>query len=216
MDDIKYVSTEQVQCLLSRAKQHSDRDWAVFTVMYGRGLRASEVARLQVADWRPESCRLYVHRVKGSLSGEYTVSVPEKKALASWLKIRGTAPGPLFLSRRGKGISRQMLDHLIKQYAPDSWPEDRRHCHTLRHAIAVHLLEGGADVIHVKDYLGHKSILSTMVYAAVTNPTRKRGEEISHRVIDRAHGGQADDQTKVRINWSKDRRSRRIARIKLP
>jgi type 1 fimbriae regulatory protein FimB len=149
-------------------------------VAYWRGLRACEVGKLLLSDWKPEARRLYVHRAKGGLNGEYLVSISETKALQAWLKVRGDAPGPLFPVRGGRPPSRSHLHNLMRRYAEGAGlPPDKRHFHVLRHSIAVWLVDSGVDLVHIKDWLGHRSIASTMVYAALRNPTRdKIAEEV--------------------------------------
>jgi len=201
---IKYATPDQVGQLLDRAKAASVRDYTLFVVMYWRGLRASEASMIQLSDWKPESGRLFVHRLKGSNSGEYLVSPDEKKAITDWVRVRGPQPGPMFPSRHGSrngsGIGRRMLDNLVKRYAPSDWPDDLKHCHTLRHSIAVHLLEKGMELIAVQDWLGHRSILSTMEYVAFTSPTRRRAEKLAYE-----EPGQ--DRTTVGVDWKADKKT---------
>ncbi len=173
---IKWLSTEQVERFLKLLKNPRDR--AIFTVAYYRGLRASEVALISLKDWRPTAKRLYVWRIKGGLSGEYTVSPEESRAINSWIADRGAWDGPLFASERvtatgRRGISRQRLDSLMRAYGADAeLPEDVRHFHVWRHSIAVHLTEAGESLQAVKDWLGHRSITSTQIYAQLTNKGR--------------------------------------------
>ena len=195
---IKYATQEQVGELLERTKAASARDHALFTVMYWRGLRASEVATIQLDDWRPDTGQLFMKRLKGSNSGQYFAGPDEVKAVSAWVRVRGSQPGPLFPSRHGHGIGRRMLDNLIKRYAPASWPADIRHCHTLRHSIAVHLLEKGAELLAVQNWLGHRSILSTMEYTAFTSPMRKRTEKLAYE--------KPGEEPRVDVNWKADRK----------
>src|SRR5438132_13645518 len=74
----------------------SPRDKAIFTVMYWRGLRASEIGKLQLSSWRQQANRLFVTRKKGSLAGEFALSPAETKAVKAWVRIRGQLPGALF------------------------------------------------------------------------------------------------------------------------
>lgn len=174
VDDRKYLTQEELD-LLFRAveKSGSKRDLAMFTLAYWRGLRASEVGRLQVADYRTAANRLYVRRLKRSLAAEFPLGPQEQKTLRAWLRERGAAAGPLFPSRRRRGISRQQLDVLMRRYgAAAGIPEHLRHFHTLKHSIATHLLEKGADVAEVRDWIGHANIQNTMIYAQLTNPRR--------------------------------------------
>lgn len=206
MESIKYVSREQVRQFLDRVAKVSIRDHAIFTVMYWRGLRASEVGLIMMEDWSPASNRLYVHRVKNSNSGEYVVSQEERKVIGRWIDVRGRRPGPIFLSRRNVGVDRRSLDRIIRTHSDGIWPDDRRHCHTLRHSIAIHLLEQGVELLAVKDWLGHKSIMSTMEYAKVTNPVRRRAEEIAYSHEQEPAPADKPPAKAEKVNWKKDRR----------
>lgn len=172
--DRKHLTREELERLFSAIRKGgSARDLALFTVAYWRGLRASEVGRLRMEDYRPASGRLYVSRLKRSLAGEFLLGPQELKALRAWLRERGSAEGRIFESRRRRGISRQQLDVLMRAYgAAAGLPERLRHFHTLKHSVATHLLEKGADVVDVRDWIGHANIQNTMTYAAVTNPRR--------------------------------------------
>lgn len=201
METVKYATKEQVEKLLEFAKRRSVRDWAMFTVAYWRGLRASEIGKLTVSSIRmsgnrqPE--RLFVHRMKSGLSAEYMLSQDEKKALSAWLAVRGMEMGPLFVSRHGKAISYTRVNHLFRRYAElAGWPRDLWHPHVLRHSIAVHLVAKGVDVLHVKDWLGHRNIQNTMIYAQITNPVR---DTVAEQVY-------SADNPGIKVNWKKDRK----------
>ena len=151
----------------------STRDRAIFRLMYHGGLRASEIGLLEMRDYAPRTDRLMVNRLKGSNSGEHHLNREESRALKAWLKIRGSAPGAIFASKKGGPISRQMLDVLVKQYgAAARWPAKLRHCHTFKHACCTHLLSKGFNVEQVQDWVGHANIANTMIYAHVTNSRR--------------------------------------------
>ena len=177
---ISYLTEEQIAKLLDVVT--GTRDTAIWTVAYWRGLRASEVGMLQIEDWKPESGRLYVRRLKGSNSGEYKLSPAEIKALRAWVGVRGvTTPGPLFPSDLGRPISRQRLHNLMKEFcrlAGIKPPVD--HFHVLRHSIAVHLANEGVDVAVIQDWLGHRDISSTMVYVRITNSNRDRAADLMY------------------------------------
>lgn len=175
--NIKYLNEEEVSRLFAAIT--SVRDRAIFRVGYHRGLRASEVGLLTMADYRPAAGRLYVHRLKKGHSGEYSITDVEAKALKAWIKERGTGDGPIFTSNRKTAISQQMLDVLMKRYAKQARiPREKAHFHSLRHSCATGLLERGEDIAVVQDHLGHASIVSTAIYAKITN---KRREEVAKR-----------------------------------
>jgi site-specific recombinase XerD len=174
----KYLTEDELKRLLHVVKGHKNaRDEAIFLVTYWRGLRASEVGMIPLSAWNQSKRRLFIHRLKGSLDGEYPISKAEHSSLTAWVKIRGNAPGPLFPSREsgmiGAGIGRKMLHVLMHKYATEALlPTHLRHMHSLKHALGTHLIGKGADLYAVKDWLGHKDIRSTMVYAQFRNAQR--------------------------------------------
>lgn len=178
--DLQYLTAEELDRFFSVID--SPRNLAMFRVAYHRGLRATEIGMLQLADWDTTADRLRVRRLKGSRGGEFHLTKREVKALRSWLKVRGAAPGPLFPSRVGKPISQQMLDRWMKHYgALAGIPPEKRHCHVLKHSCGTHLLERGENIEDVQDHLGHKNIQNTMLYAKITN---RRRQERDRRLRD--------------------------------
>jgi type 1 fimbriae regulatory protein FimB len=170
-DDRKYLTEEELVKFLKVISDPMHR--AIFTVMYWRGLRASEPGRLPLSAYRQAAGRLYVTRRKGSDSGEYPLSPAEQRTLKAWLKVRGQKPGPLFPSREGGGISRFQLARFFLVYAINAGiPENLRHCHSLKHSIGTHLIGKGTELFAVKDWLGHKDIKSTMVYVRFRSKQR--------------------------------------------
>jgi type 1 fimbriae regulatory protein FimB len=160
----------------------SVRDRAIFRIMYHRGLRAREIAMIQLADWLEKDDRLIFKRLKGSNGGEYHLVKKEVKALRDWVRVRGREAGPLFPSNRGKGISQQMLDVLFKRYARKAGlPADKSHCHVLKHSCGTHMLNMGFSIEDVQDHLGHRQVANTLVYAKYTN---KRRHERDRRLRD--------------------------------
>jgi site-specific recombinase XerD len=152
------------------------RDRALFLVAYWHGLRASEVGLLHVGDLNFAQQRLTIHRLKRSLSGIYPLRADEVTALKVYLRERKHPSPSLFLSQRGTPISRRQLDTLMKHYGEEAGiPASKRHFHALKHSIATHLLDAGADLRFVQDWVGHASIKNTVIYAQLTS--RRRDEE---------------------------------------
>jgi integrase len=171
-ETIKYLTDDQIGKLFSVIK--SPRDTAMFRLAYHRGLRAREIGMIQLADVRMRDERIRFERLKGSLGGEYHLCSSELRALRAWLRIRGNEPGPLFPSRLGRPISQQMLDVLMKLYCKEAGlPRELAHMHTLKHSCATTLLSvKGLTLDETRDFLGHRSIKSTEVYAQFTNQAR--------------------------------------------
>ncbi len=175
---IAYLSEDEVQRFLRCIQSRRDR--ALFSVMYYHGLRASEVAILQMADVRLSAGRIYVTRLKGSHSGEFRLLDSELAPLRAWIRERGAAPGPVFLSRNHRGISRRQIDKMVKRYgALAGIPAEKRHAHVFKHSCCTHLLTREGDITLVQDWVGHVNIQSTQVYAKVTS---KRRDELGERL----------------------------------
>jgi integrase len=175
-DTLKYLSEEQIDRFFAVIKD--PRDVAMFRVIYHRGLRAAELGQIQLSDWNRDRDRMRFSRLKGSNGGEYFLTSREVRALRAWIKIRGVEPGPLFPSRRGKGISQQMLDVLMKRYGKAAGlPPELCHTHTLKHSCATHLLNRGESIEDVQDHLGHANIQSTLVYAKYSPKRRAEKDQ---------------------------------------
>lgn len=172
-ETIKFLTESEVKKLISHIS--SKRDKAIFLLAYRHGLRASEVGLLQRNDFDEKQLRLNIHRLKGSLSGVHPLQPDEVRILKSFLRSREDSLPYLFPSRRGAPISRAMLDVLIKGYGEAAQlPDDKRHFHVLKHSIATHLFNTGADIRFVQDWLGHSNIQNTVIYTQISVGNREK------------------------------------------
>jgi site-specific recombinase XerD len=107
--------------------------------------------------------------------------------IRAYLRTREDDSPYLFISTRGIPLERRSYWDLMQKYGKQAeLPKAKRRFHALRHAIAVHLLDAGADVAFVQDRLGHANIQNTMVYMRYTTVTRDaqtRQLFASHRVV---------------------------------
>ena len=165
----------------------SKRDKAIFLVAYRHGLRASEIGLLQRADVDAKQGRIAIHRLKGSISGMYPMQPDVLKAIRSYLRTRTDESPYLFLSNRNVPISRYMLHHLMQTYGEVAGlPVEKHKFQCLKHSIATHWLDAGADLAFVTDWLGHANIQNTTIYARLTTATldaQARTIFASHRVV---------------------------------
>lgn len=171
-ETIKFLTLDETRRLFAAVTDK--RDKAMFLLAYRHGLRASEVGLLRVSDLDLKRLRIMLHRLKGSLSGEHPLQADEARALKAWLKSKDTDSPILFPSRRTLPISRQMLDVLMKRYAETAKIlKEKRHFHVLKHSIATHLLDAGAELRFVQDWLGHSNIQNTVIYTALVSNSRE-------------------------------------------
>lgn len=149
------------------------RDRAMWELMYSSALRVSEVTGLKFGDLDLEDGWALIH---GKGSKERWVPVGE--SARNWVKkyLREARPKlirtakqmqVIFLNSRGKPLTRQGVWQLLKSYAVHLTPPLNIHPHTLRHCCATHLLEGGADLRTVQEFLGHADISTTQIYTQV-------------------------------------------------
>ena len=172
-ETIKFLSPGEIKRLFSVIKDK--RDKAIFILAYRHGLRASEIGLLQKSDVDLKTSKIFVHRLKGSYSGQHPLQPEETRAIKAYLRTRSDLLPYLFPSRKGTPIGRGMLDVLIKSYGEAAkLPEDKRHFHVLKHSIATHLLDAGADIRFVQDWLGHANIENTVIYAQMSVGSREK------------------------------------------
>ena len=179
----KYLISEEKDALFRAID--SPRDRAIFRLAYHHGLRASEIGLIQLKDWRRgtslEMDRLFLRRLKGSIGGETILVNAAATALRAWLRIRGSAPGPIFTSRNHQPISRRRLDELMKRYCKLAGvPAEKSHFHALKHTCGTLLLSiQHESIVDVQKHLGHADIRNTMIYAQLTDEAnRERAERL--------------------------------------
>jgi len=210
-DKIKFITFEQAQSILKEAKSASTRDYALLCLSFYHGLRISEPGKLQIGDYDESTQRIRVRRAKGGLGFTYKLHDECITALKRWLAIRGKDEGPLFPSRKsnmvdgGKGISTRQLDEIFKTYAERAGiPEELRHFHVLRHGIAVHMVDKGIPLLQISDWLGHRSIQSTQIYAKVSDNARNKTAEMLYEKEGKRLGEVVGKVKKV--DWGKDKK----------
>ena len=167
----------------SASQPRALRDRALLEVLYGCGLRASEACALRLQDVDLESARMRVIG-KGDKQRALPIGGAAVQALDRYL-VRGrptlaTRPcDRVFISVRGRPLSpsdvrRLLASALRREGLPARSP------HALRHSFATHLLEGGADLLSIKELLGHASVATTQVYTHVSVRHLKAAHAHSH------------------------------------
>jgi len=165
-------------------KWMGSRDRGCLELMYATGLRVSEIINLKVNDVNLEYG--FVKCLgKGGKERIVPVGKEATRALVRYLRNtrpklvrRGIPDAKLFLTRLGKGMSRQQYWKMIKRYAKDARIKKGITPHTLRHSFATHLLERGADLRVVQEMLGHADISTTQIY---THINKERLKSIHHK-----------------------------------
>lgn len=180
--DALAVRVDEAQDAVERAMALRDR--AIIEVLYSSGLRVSELCGLDDTsiDWQRGLLRVHG---KGGKDRATPLGGPASAALTNWLDARALVAGPesgsaVFLGRRGARVDPRVVRRVVHAAlevlpdAPDLGP------HGLRHAMATHLLEGGADLRSVQELLGHSSLATTQIYTHVTNERLRQAFEQAH------------------------------------
>ncbi len=157
------------------------RDLAIFEVLYGCGLRISELVGMDVADI--DLTEGWV-RVRGKRKKERQVPVPGRAmaALRAWIEERAPAEetGAVFLNHRGGRLGDGGARGIVRLYAIALSGDAGMHPHSLRHAYATHLLSAGADLRAIQELLGHVSLSTTQQYTKLSLTDLLRVYDKSH------------------------------------
>jgi integrase/recombinase XerD len=154
------------------------RDRAILEILYGCGLRVSEVCGLRISLVYPDEGFV---RVTGKGDKERIVPMGGEavEAYRNWMAARPLAAAPsyddiVFLNRFGKPLSRVSVFNMVKKAAQFAGVTKEISPHTFRHSFATHLMENGADLRVVQEMLGHESILTTEIYTHIDSATWQR------------------------------------------
>lgn len=183
------LSDEEIVRLIASidlSKPQGERNRTILETMYGCGLRVSELISLRLSDLFFEEGFI---RVVGKGNKERFVPIHKQaqKYLTFYINdIRSHIPvhkefkDTIFLNRRGKGLSRQMIFMILKDLAEKAQIGKKISPHTLRHSFATELLKRGADLRAIQQILGHESITTTEVYVHLDKSYLKKVLETYH------------------------------------
>ncbi len=190
----KALSVDAIELLLSAVvgdDAKARRDRAILETLYATGMRISELSGLRLGDLDLDA-GIAIAYGKGSKERLVPIGRVALRALASWLAPGGRptlAPArwarrgdeeAVFISTRGRRMSRQAIWQVVRSAATKVGLADKVSPHVLRHSCATHLLEGGADIRVVQELLGHAAITTTQVYTRVSS-------ELLRQAYDQAH-----------------------------
>lgn len=172
------LSVDEVNDIMNsvdQSKWGGVRDRAILELLYGCGLRVSEVSDVRISN-------VYLQekfvRIVGKGNKERVVPMgdPAAEAVTAYLAVRPEPAGSdsediLFLNRSGRQLSRISVFNMVKKQAMLAGITKEISPHTFRHSFATHLIEGGADLRVVQEMLGHESILTTEIYTHLDSTT---------------------------------------------
>jgi integrase/recombinase XerD len=170
------LSVEEINALIDAidaSKPEGLRNKAILEVLYGCGLRVSELVSLKISNLFPEEQYLKVIG-KGNKERIVPIGQTALKLLKIYLEeirvhiaIKKDNEDYVFLNRLGTALSRISVFNIVKEMAEKAGINKTVSPHTFRHSFATHLIEGGADLRAVQEMLGHSSIITTEIYTHI-------------------------------------------------
>jgi integrase/recombinase XerD len=169
----EFLTIDEIDLMVSqidRSKSDGERNIAILEVLYGCGLRVTELIELKISEiyWKEGFIRIIG---KGNKERLVPLGKTASKHLKIYLneirvhqKIDNQFVDHVFINKNGKKLSRVMIFKIIKKLTEKAGIQKNVSPHTLRHSFATHLVEGGADLRAVQEMLGHQSITTTEIY----------------------------------------------------
>ncbi|MCK4261210.1 MAG: tyrosine-type recombinase/integrase [Halanaerobiales bacterium] len=162
------LSQEEIQSILNATSNLKYR--TMIEMMYGSGLRISEVVRIKVQDLNLDNLTIFVRSGKGKKDRLTVMSEKTIPNLLPFIKYK-SGFNFVFPSSRGGCLSERSLQKVFKRSLKFSKiKKSNATCHSLRHSFATHLLEAGIDIRYIQQLLGHSRIETTCIYTKVRNP----------------------------------------------
>jgi integrase/recombinase XerD len=169
-DVLSVPEIEAIIAVIDLSTPEGHRNRALVEVMYGCGLRVSEAVSLKLSHLFFDEGFIKVLG-KGSKERYVPIGSMARKMITLYVegsrkkvKVKKGEEDYLFLNRRGRHLSREMVFMLVKKWAAEAGIQKSISPHTFRHSFATHLVEGGADLRAVQQMLGHESITTTEIY----------------------------------------------------
>ena len=171
------LTKEEVLRILGAASKGATpkalRDRAIVETFYATGIRVSELAKLTPYDVDTADRTVRILLGKGRKDRHVPLTRAAAAAIDNYLAkgrpalVAGSQSPYLFVANRGGYFHRGLVSNVVRRCAVRAGIRKHVTCHTLRHAVATHLLKGGADIRHIQVFLGHRSLRSTERYTRV-------------------------------------------------
>lgn len=172
-DTLNKHEVDKIIGTIDLSETHGERNRAIFEMLYGCGLRVSELVELKLSDLFLDEDFI---RVIGKGNKERLVPIAKYtqrilinyiKLVRVHLKINSKFSDHIFINNRGNNLSRVMIFNIVKKHVKLAGITKTVSPHTFRHSFATHLLENGADLRSIQIMLGHESISTTEIYTHI-------------------------------------------------
>ena len=169
----EFLTIDEIDSMVSqidRSKPDGERNIAILEVLYGCGLRVTELIELKISEiyWKEGFIRIIGKGNKERLVPLGRIASKHLKIYLSDIrvhkKINNQFVDHVFINKNGKKLSRVMIFKIIKKLTEKAGIRKNVSPHTLRHSFATHLVDGGANLIEIQKLLGHSDISTTEIY----------------------------------------------------
>lgn len=169
----EFLTIDEIDLMVSqinRSKSDGERNIAILEVLYGCGLRVTELIELKISEiyWKEGFIRIIGKGNKERLVPLGKIASKHLKIYFNEIRVHQKIDSQfvdhVFINKNGRKLSRVMIFKIIKRLTEKAGIQKNVSPHTLRHSFATHLVEGGADLRAVQEMLGHQSITTTEIY----------------------------------------------------
>ncbi len=165
------LSSREVMLLLDAVQNPGHQ--LILSLIYGSGLRVSELVKLNIGDIDLDSARVHIRQGKG---GRDRYAVLPRSLIPKLTEVMGDRPGsdPVFISRSNTRYHIRTVQAIFEKALKNTRILKKASCHTLRHSFATHLLERGTDIRVIQGQLGHQNLKTTMLYTHLTEDIMRK------------------------------------------
>ncbi|CAN5437192.1 tyrosine recombinase XerC [soil metagenome] len=178
-----HLSSKEITNLFSDGGSLNVQELAIFELFYSSGIRLSELIDLKISNFDQYSKTIKVLG-KGNKERIIPIGNSAMKAVTEYLKIRIVADeknnNVLFLDVNGNKLYPMKVNRMIKKHLSLVTDQKKKSPHILRHTFATHLIDNGADIVAIKDMLGHSSLSTTQVYTHLSPEKLKKAYKQAH------------------------------------
>ena len=191
---VNYLAAEGVACLLRQPNSSIKagyRDMLILTLLYDSGARVSEITQICIGDIRTQYPSTIILHGKGSIDRIVPLSEKTNSLIKAYIEKEGLAKPQnkdkhLFINHSGEPLTRAGVAYILQKYVeqarasePGMMPS-KFSPHCMRHSKAMHLLQAGVSLVFIRDFLGHKSITTTEIYAKADNKSKRAALESAY------------------------------------
>lgn len=212
---VDYLSVDAVKKILIEPDINSVggiRDLAILSLLYESGCRVQELIDIKYADLSLNSPATVIVTGKGNKSRIVPISTNVVSILAKYIMVYkiSDSTATLFVNRQGTALTRSGIAYILKKYTDSARTKNPQmfgnlvvHPHVLRHSKAMHLLESGVNLIYIRDFLGHSSVITTEIYAKANPEIKRKYLEEAAANIDISIDKYSNEDKESLLEWLK-------------